>query len=81
MLLTLSFTSAVEFRLTVIIYLLIQFGIDKVPARLCLDDAAQMEETAAPEVAATVNAPNAGGPDADTEVGEKTEVKKEHFHF
>lgn len=39
-----------------------------------------MEETAAPEVPATV-APNAGEADADAEVGEKTEVKKEHFHY
>ncbi|XP_056886699.1 CD99 antigen-like protein 2 isoform X25 [Takifugu flavidus] len=40
------------------------------------DYAAQMEATAAPEVPATVNAPNAGEPDADTEVGEKTEEVK-----
>lgn len=64
-----------------IIYLLISFGIYKVPAHLCLDDAAQMEETAAPEVPATVDAPKAGEADADTEVGEKTEVKKEHFQY
>lgn len=76
-----SFTSAVDFHLTVIIYLLISFGIYKVPAHLCLDDAAQMEETAAPEVPATVDAPKAGEADADTEVGEKTEVKKEHFQY
>lgn len=77
---TLSFTSAVDFHLTVIIYLLMSFGIYKVPERLCLDDAAQVEETAAPEVLSTVNAPKAGEPDADTEVGEKTEVK-EHFQY
>lgn len=76
-------TSAVDFHLTVIIYQLKSFGIYNVAARLCLDDAAQTEETAAPEVPATEAdpAPNAGEPDADPEAGEKTEVKKKHFLY
>lgn len=70
--------SAVEFHLSVIVYPRKSFGIHNFAARLCLDDAAQTEETAAPDVPADPT-PKAGEADEDPEVGEKTEVKKNLF--
>lgn len=75
------YTSAVDFHLTVILYRFKYFGIYIVAARLCLDDAAQTEVTAAPEVPAAEAdpTPNVGEADAEPEVGGKTEVKKNTF--